>query len=107
MHVLTGESKPEFLKQLFDGEIENIGTINTVLNFSDAINNKIHNKLKAIEMALKKIAANHINFSITNRSPNDSLLTDIETVLKKHKPSLMILFTVLRSFPARSRPWWP
>lgn len=49
--------------------------------------------LKAIETAVKKIAAYHINFNVTNRNPNESLVTDIETAIKKRKPSMMIMFT--------------
>lgn len=49
--------------------------------------------LKAIETAVKKIAAYHIDFNITNRNPNESLITDIETAIKKRKPSMMIMFT--------------
>ena len=49
--------------------------------------------LKAIETAVKKIAAYHINFNVTNRNPNESLITDIETAIKKMKPSIMIMFT--------------
>ena len=50
-------------------------------------------QLKAIETAVKKIAAYHISFNITNRNPNESLITDIETAIKKRKPSMMIMFT--------------
>ncbi len=50
-------------------------------------------QLKAIEVAVKKIAAYHISFNITNRDPNESLITDIETAIKKRKPSMMIMFT--------------
>lgn len=50
-------------------------------------------QLKAIETAVKKIAAYHISFNLTNRDPNESLITDIETAIKKRKPSMMIMFT--------------
>ncbi len=50
-------------------------------------------QLKAIETAVKKISAYHINFNITNRNPNESLITDIETAIKKRKPSMMVMFT--------------
>ncbi len=50
-------------------------------------------QLKVIETAVKKIAAYHINFNITNRNPNESLITDIETAVKKRKPSMMIMIT--------------
>jgi len=50
-------------------------------------------QLIAIETAVKKIAAYHISFNITNRNPNESLISDIETVIKKRKPSVMIMFT--------------
>lgn len=49
--------------------------------------------LKAIEIAVKKIAAYHINFNVTNRNPNESLVTDIETAIKKRKPAMIIMFT--------------
>ena len=49
--------------------------------------------LKIIETAVKKIAAYHVNFNITNRNPSESLITDIETAIKKRKPSMMIMFT--------------
>ena len=51
------------------------------------------NQLKDIETAVKKIAAYHINFNITNRNANESLITDIETAIKKRKPSMIIMFT--------------
>lgn len=50
-------------------------------------------QLKAIETAVKKIAAYHISFNLTNRDPNESLITDIETAIKKKKPSMLIMFT--------------
>ncbi len=49
--------------------------------------------IEAIETVIKKIAAYHINFNITNRNPNESVITDIETAIKKKKPSMMIMFT--------------
>ena len=49
--------------------------------------------LRAIETAIKKIAAYHISFNMTNRNPNESLITDIETAIKKRKPSMMIMFS--------------
>lgn len=49
--------------------------------------------LEAAEAAVKKIAAYHINFNIASRSPNESLVTDIETAIKKKKPSMMVMFT--------------
>ena len=49
--------------------------------------------LRDIEKAVAKIAAYHIDFNITNRNPNESLITDIETAIKKKKPSMMIMFT--------------
>lgn len=54
---------------------------------------KTSDQLKAIETAVKKIAAYHISFNLTNRNPNESLITDIETAIKKRKPSMMIMFT--------------
>lgn len=39
------------------------------------------------------VAANHINFNIAGRNPNESLITGIETAIKKKKPSIMIMFT--------------
>ena len=59
--------------------------LTSVLENSDSI--------EAIETAIKKIAAYHINFNITNRNPNESLITDIETAIKKGKPSIIIMFT--------------
>ena len=59
--------------------------LTSVLENSDSI--------EAIETAIKKIAAYHINFNITNRNPNESLITDIETAVKKRKPSMIIMFT--------------
>ena len=50
-------------------------------------------QLKAIETAVKKISAYHISFNITNRNPNESLINDIETAIKKRKPLMMIMFT--------------
>ena len=49
--------------------------------------------IEAIETVIKKIAAYHINFNITNRNPNESVITDIEMAIKKKKPSMMIMFT--------------
>ncbi len=49
--------------------------------------------LEAIETAVKKIAAYPINFNVINRNPNESIITDIETAIKKKKPSMMIMFT--------------
>ncbi len=57
------------------------------------------NQSKVIEMAVKKTAAYDINFNMTNRNPNDSFITDIETAIKKNKPSMMIMFT------AQQRNW--
>lgn len=59
--------------------------LTSVLENSDSI--------EAIETTIKKIAAYHINFNITNRDPNNSLITDIETAVKKGKPSMLIMFT--------------
>ena len=50
-------------------------------------------QIKAIEHAVKKMATYHININLTNRNPNESLVTDIETAIKKRKPSMIIMFT--------------
>ena len=34
-----------------------------------------------------------ISYNITNKNPNESLITDIETAVKKIKSSMMIMFT--------------
>jgi len=49
--------------------------------------------LKAVETAVKKIAAYPVNFNFTSRNPNESLIKDVETAIKKMKPSMMIMFT--------------
>lgn len=49
--------------------------------------------LRDIEKAVAKIAAYRIDFNITDRNPNESLITDIETAIKEKKPSMMIMFT--------------
>ena len=46
-----------------------------------------------IEKAVAKIAAYHIDFNLTERNPNVSLITDMEIAIKKKKPSMMIMFT--------------
>ncbi len=50
-------------------------------------------QLKDIETAVKKIAFYHISFNLTNRNPDETLISDIETTIKKRKPSMMIMFT--------------
>ena len=62
-----------------------------LLHLTSTVEN--NDRLEAIEVAVKKIAAYHINFNITARNPNESLITDIETAIKKRKPSMMIMFT--------------
>lgn len=62
-----------------------------LLHLTSVFENK--DSLEAIETAIKKIAAYHINFNITTRKPNESLITDIETAIKKRKPSMIIMFT--------------
>jgi nucleotide-binding universal stress UspA family protein len=62
-----------------------------LVHFASVAENK--DSLKVIQIAIKKIAAYHIDFNITDRSPDDSIITDIETAIKKKKPSLMIMFT--------------
>ncbi len=51
------------------------------------------NRLKAIEIAVKKILVYQINFNMTNRNPNEFSITNIKTAIKKNKPSMMIMLT--------------
>ncbi len=62
-----------------------------LLHLTTILENADH--LNSIKEAVKKVAAYNINFNLTARSPNDSLISDIETAIKKIKPSMIILFT--------------
>lgn len=62
-----------------------------LLHLKSAFENS--DSLEAIEAAVNKIAAYHISYNITNRNPDESLITDIETAIKKIKPSMIIMFT--------------
>ncbi len=48
---------------------------------------------KAIETAVKEISTSHIILNVSNRNPNESIITDIETAIQNKKPSMMIMFT--------------
>ncbi len=49
--------------------------------------------LAVIENAIKKIDSYNIGFKTIPRNPNNSLVSDIEVVVKKTEPSVMIMFT--------------
>lgn len=49
--------------------------------------------LEAVEISVKEIAGYPISFNVVNKNPGESLITHIETALKKKKPSMMIMFT--------------
>lgn len=56
-------------------------------------NAKDSDSLRAVEAAVKKIASYHITFNITQRNPNESLVTDVETAIENRKPSMLVMFT--------------
>ena len=49
--------------------------------------------LTAIETDVKEESSYPVHFNFINRDPDTSLITDIETAVKKMKPSVMIMFT--------------
>lgn len=49
--------------------------------------------INAIKTAVKKESAYPIHFNLINRDPDTSLVADIETAVKKMKPSIIIMFT--------------
>lgn len=62
-----------------------------LLHLASALENSDH--LKALETTVKKASSYPLNYTITNRNPTESLVTDIETAIKKSKPSMIIMFT--------------
>ena len=68
--------------------------LNATIEFLHLTSAFEHNAdLQEIETAVKKETAYPIHFNFINRDADKSLITDIETVVEKMKPSVMIMFT--------------
>lgn len=62
-----------------------------LLHLTDALENKAN--LDAIENAITKIDFYNVGFKAIPRNPDNSLVADIENVVKENNPSIMIMFT--------------
>ena len=62
-----------------------------LLHLTNALEKKTD--LDAIENAIKQIDYFNVGFKATPRNPNNSLVADIENVVKETNPSVMIMFT--------------
>ncbi len=62
-----------------------------LIHLTDAL--ETNTNLEKIKAAIKKIDYYNIGFKLTQRNPNNSLVSDIEVAVKTIKPSIMVMFT--------------
>ncbi len=99
-YITTAISKVLYVSDLlnYKNEVEKVIAFAAPLNASIELLHltsalEKNTNLAEIEDAIKKIENYNVGFKTIPRNPNNSLVSDIEVVLKEMKPSLMIMFT--------------
>jgi len=99
-YIATAISKILYISDLVNYKNE----IEKVISFAEPLNASVEllhltsaqettADVAMIENAIKKIDYYNVDFKTTPRNPNNSLVSDIEVVVKEVAPSIMIMFT--------------